>query len=139
MRRRSANGVFPGQMPFLKSAQSSLNCYFANAGVPCHHSAVISKTADVAQYTSAVISKNADVTSLHSAAVSKATDVACYHSAVTSKTPTSKKSKTTRSPPLKILTVNQLFFLYEYAGKSKTRLNDSKLLLKHYIQEQQLQ
>jgi hypothetical protein len=28
MRRRSTNGVFPGQMPFLKSVQSSLSCYF---------------------------------------------------------------------------------------------------------------
>jgi hypothetical protein len=89
MRRRSTNGVFPGQMPFLKSAQSSLSCYFANAGVPCHHPVVILKTADVAQYSSAVISKNADVASLHSAAVSKATDVASNHSAVISKTPTS--------------------------------------------------
>jgi hypothetical protein len=146
--------------------------------VPCHHSAVISKTADAAQYNSAVISKNADVTGLHSAAVSKAADVACchlavisktpaspvtarwlflkntnvarYHSAVISKTPTSpaitrslflkrrrgskglgcylqntdvatKKGggRTTRLPPLKILTINQTFFLYKYAGKSK--------------------
>jgi hypothetical protein len=145
--------------------------------VPCHHSAVISKTADTAQYNSAVISKNSDVTSLHSAAVSKAADVACCHSAVISKTPASpvtarwlflktptwpvitrllslkrrrhhqslgryfqsddvvqkdsavtsktltsqqkKGGRTTRLPPLKILTINQTFFLHEYAGKSK--------------------
>ena len=53
--------------------------------MPCHHSAVISKTADAAQFNSAVISKNADVTRLHSAIVSKAAGVARYHSAVTSK------------------------------------------------------
>jgi hypothetical protein len=47
--------------------------------------------------------------------------VAQKDSAVTSKTPTSQK-RTTRLLPLKMLTVNQPFFLYEYAGKSKMRL-----------------
>ena len=49
-----------------------------------------------------------------------------------------RRKKTIRLLPLKILTVNQPFYLYEYAGKSKMRLDDSKSLLKHYIQEQRL-
>jgi hypothetical protein len=58
-------------------------------GVPHHHSAVISKTADAAHFNSAVISKIADATRLHPVIVSKAAGVARYHSVVISKTPTS--------------------------------------------------
>jgi hypothetical protein len=47
--------------------------------------------------------------------------VAQKDSAVTSKTLASQK-RTTRLLHLKILTVNQPFFLYEYTGKSKMRL-----------------
>jgi hypothetical protein len=74
-----------------------------NAGVPCHHPAVISKTLAChvitrplfpkrltrPNLTQLLFLKNADVTRLHSAIVSKAADVARYHSTVTSKTPTS--------------------------------------------------
>jgi hypothetical protein len=48
------------------------------------------------------------------------------------------RKKTIRLLPLKILTVNQPFFLYEYAGRLKMRLNNSKSLLKDYLQEQRL-
>jgi hypothetical protein len=81
----------------------------------------------VARYHSAVISKTADITSSHSAVVPKVTTWLQKTRMLPLKRQRRKKGKTAQLPPLKILTVNQPFFLYEYAGKSKMRLDDSKV------------
>jgi hypothetical protein len=89
-----------------KAPSQHLAVISKNAGMSCHHPAVISKTRACHVITrplspkwptrpilnSAVISKNTDITKLHSAIVFEAANTVNYHSVVTSKTPMSHPS-----------------------------------------------